>query len=173
MLYNINMVRIIKYFLCIIICALVLFILAKAFGSYFSSNSAVAFEWEKQVNVYFGNKNMGSPENCSRVFPITRTILNAETFGPGALEALLEGVSDKEKAAGYFTSLNDEILLQKFEIKNKVAYIDFNSRFNENIGGSCRVASIMSQIENTLNNLPDIDSVVISVNGQTEGILEP
>ena len=76
-------------------------------------------------------------------------------------------------SSGYFTSLNDGILLQKFEIIDKVAYIDFSSQFNEGVAGSCRVQSIMAQIENTLNTLPDINSVVISVDGQTEGILEP
>lgn len=161
-----------KYFLYIIICATVIFGLVKVFNGS-SPNSANAFEWEKQINIYFGNSKMGSSEDCSKVFPVSRTILNAETFGPGALEALLNGVSEKEKGAGYFTSLNDGILLQKFEIKDKVAYIDFDSRFNEGMGGSCRVTNIKSQIETTLNSLPDIDSVVLSVNGKTEGILEP
>jgi len=165
--------RNIKNFLSIlIIFAVLLFVFLKLFdGS--PSNSATVFEWERQVSVYFGNSNMGSSENCSKVFPISRNIINAETFGPGALEALLGGVLDEEKDSGYFTSLNNGVLIQRFEIINGVAYVDFNKRFNENIGGSCRVTSIRSQIENTLNNLPDIDSVVISVNGQTDGILEP
>lgn len=162
-----------KYLLFVVFCAVVLFVFFKTSDYNLSSNSAKAFEWEKRVNVYFGNINMGSSEDCSKVFPISRTILNAETFGPGALESLLKGVSAEEKANGYFTSLNDKILLRRFEIKGKVAYIDFDSRFNQGIGGSCRVAAIRSQIENTLNSLPDIDSVVMSVNGQTEGILEP
>lgn len=167
------MKKVLKYFSYIIICVAIFLAFVKIFGGSFSPDSALAFEWEKQVNVYFGNKNMGSSEDCSKVFPLSRTILNAETFGPGALGALLKGVSAGEKEAGYFSSLNDGILLQKFEIKNKTAYVDFDSRFNEGMGGSCRVTAIMSQIENTLNNLPDIDAVVISVNGETEGILEP
>jgi spore germination protein GerM len=166
------MAKTLKYFLWIIVGALVLFALLKVFDGR-SSNTANAFEWQKQVSIYFGNSKMGSSEDCSKVFSVSRTIINAETLGPGALEALLNGVSEQEKASGYFTGLNDGILLQKFEIKDKVAYVDFNSRFNENMGGSCRITSIKSQIENTLNNLPDIDSVVISVNGETEGILEP
>lgn len=160
-----------RYFLYIIVGALVLIVMVKAVGP--SPNSAIAFEWEKRVSVYFGNSGMGSSEDCSKVFPVSRTILNAETFGPGTLEALLKGVSKEEKEAGYFSGLNDGILIQKFEIKDKVAYVDFNYRFNENMGGSCRITNIKSQIETTLNNLPDIDSVVISVNGETEGILEP
>lgn len=147
--------------------------LAKYLDGSAQNNQANAFDWEKQVNVYFGNSEMGSSEDCSKVFPLSRTILNAETFGPGALEALLKGVSEEEKESGYFTSLNEGVLLQKFEIKDKVAYTDFNSSFNEKMGGSCRIQNIKSQIEITLNSLPDIDSVVISVNGETEGILEP
>ena len=162
-----------KYFLYVIICVLIVFAFVKIFGGSFQINSANAFEWEKPVNVYFSNEAWGSNEDCAKVFPVSRTIINAETFGPGALEALLNGVSEKEKAGGYFTSLNDKILLQKFEIKDKVAYIDFNYRFNEGVAGSCKVTAIKAQIENTLNNLPDIDSVVISVNGETKGILEP
>lgn len=162
-----------KYFLFALFCALAVFVFFKTSDYRSNLNSAKAFEWEKSVNVYFGNRNMGSSEDCSKVFPISRKILNAETFGPGALESLLKGVSEEEKTNGYFTSLNDEILLRRFEIKGKVAYVDFDSRFNQGVGGSCRVIAIHSQIENTLNSLPDIDSVVISVNGQTEGILEP
>lgn len=165
------MVKMLKYFLYIIVGALVLIVLVKTAGP--SSNSANAFEWEKQVNVYFGNSQMGSSEDCSKVFPVSLSILNAETFGPGALEALLKGVSPQEKEAGYSTSLNDKILIQKFEIKDKVAYVDFNSNFNKGVAGSCKVQAIKAQIETTLNNLPDIDSTIISVNGETKGILEP
>lgn len=167
------MPKILKYFLCIIICAVAVWAISKMFNGSTAPNSANAFEWEKKIDVYFGNSQMGSSEDCSKVFPVSRNVLNAETFGPGALEALLVGVTEAEKSAGYFTSLNDGILLQKFEIKDKVAYIDFNSRLNEGVAGSCRVQSIMAQIETTLKNLPDIDSVALSVNGETKGILEP
>jgi spore germination protein GerM len=164
--------NVLKYILYAVICATVWFAFVKIFGSS-TPNSVSAFEWEKQVKVYFGNSKMGSDEDCSKVFPLARTILNAETFGPGALEVLLKGVTPKEKQIGYFTSINDKVLVQKFEIKNRVAYIDFNSRFSEKVAGSCKVTAIKSQIEKTLTSLPDISSVIISVNGQTKGILEP
>ena len=163
-----------KYLLAGAVSVIVFFSFVKVFDGSLFSNSAIAFEWQKNVEVYFGNENMGSAEDCTKVFPVTRTILNAETFGPGALEALLKGITEEgEKTGGYFTSINDRVLIQKFEIKDKVAYVDLSSRFNEGVAGSCRVTAIKAQIETTLNNLPDIDSVVLSVNGQTEGILEP
>lgn len=162
----------VKYLFYLLICIVAFFVSINVFDG--SLNKAAAFEWEKRVEVYFGNTTKGSAEDCSKVFPISRVVLNAETLGPGALEAMLRGVTDEsEKRAGYFSSLNDGVLIQKFDIVNKVAYVDFNSRFNEMVGGSCRVIAIRSQVEKTLTDLPDIDSVVMSVDGQTEGILEP
>ncbi|MFA6270078.1 MAG: GerMN domain-containing protein [Candidatus Paceibacterota bacterium] len=162
-----------KYILYVVACAIVFLVFVKIFNGSIFSNSVNAFEWQKPVDVYFGNSKMGSNEDCAQVFPLSRNILNAETLGPGALEALLNSITESEKSSGYFTSLNDGILIQKFEIKDKVAYVDFSSRLNEGVAGSCKVTAIKSQIENTLNNLPDIDSIVISVNGETQGILEP
>lgn len=156
-----------------IIGVVVFLAVVKIFSNSLFPNSANAFEWEKKTNVYFGNTKMGSGEDCSKVFSVIRTIPNAETLGPGSLGALLQGVSQSEKQSGYFTSINAKTMLQRFEIRDKVAYVDFDSSFNNGVAGSCRVTSIMSQIKNTLENLPDIDSVIISVNGQTKGILEP
>ena len=117
----INMKKTFKSLFYIIACVAVFLVLIKVYNNSFSSNSAVAFEWEKQVNVYFSNSEMGSNDDCLKVFPLSRTIINAETLGPGSLEALLKGPSDTEKKSGYFTNLNEEILLQRFEIVNKVA----------------------------------------------------
>ena len=164
-----------KYFTYILASGLVVFLL----GNYIevpnvniNNIQANVFEWEKQVEVYFPNITKGSNEDCSRVFAVSRTIPNAETFGPGAITELLKGPSARDKEAGFSTSINTGVLLQKFDIRDRVAYVDFSSRLSQT-GGSCMVESIRSQIETTLNSLPDIDSTTISVNGQTDGILEP
>lgn len=166
------MIKILKYLFYIVACAFVFMILVKNFTQQ-EAEPVLDLETKKEINIYLGNGKMGSAEDCSMVFPVARRILNAETLGLGALDALLNGPTEKEKAEGYSTSINDNVRIRKFEVIDGVAYVDFDSRFNENIGGSCRVQAIMSQIENTLNVLPKIDSVVISVNDQTEGILEP
>lgn len=161
-----------KVFL-VAVCVLAIVLGFKFWGGSQNPQSASAFEWEKSVSVYFGNTQMGSSEDCAKVFPLARTILNAETFGPGALEALLQGPTQAEKDGGYFTSVNEGVLIQKFEIKDQTAYVDLNEKLNEGVAGSCRVQNLKAQIETTLNSLPDIDSVVLSVNGKSQGILEP
>lgn len=133
---------------------------------------AGAFEWEKEVNVYFVDAEKAKTSSCEADAALKRTIPNAETLGPGTIDALLQGLSSKE-ALSYYSAISEKVLLQKFEIKNKVAYVDFNGSLNDGVAGSCVVTAIRSQIEKTLTDLPDINSVVISVDGQTEGILEP
>lgn len=142
--------------------------------SFGTVNRVTAFEWEKEVQIYFLNEKIMKDDNdCTKVVPVSRKVLNAETLGPGALEALLEGPIEEERVSGLFTSINKESLIQKFEIKDGVAYVDFDAALNSGVSGSCNVLAVRSQIETTLKALPDIDSVVISINGQTEGILEP
>jgi len=172
------MPRILKTFFYIIGCSLVFILLVSNYENASVSESnqptAIAFEWEKSVSVYFWNDTISSdPNDCSSVFPVSRTVLNAETLGPGALEALLRGVTEQEKAVGYGSAINPGVLVQKFEIKNKVAYVDLSEELTKGVAGSCRVLALRSQIETTLNNLSDIDSVVISVNDETEEILQP
>lgn len=163
-----------KSFIYIVACISVFFALVKIYNNTEPAlNSASVFEWKKVVNIYFPNSSMGSNEDCNKVFPVSRPVINAETFGPGALEELLAGPNGADKGNDYFTSINSGVMVQKFEVIDSVAYVDFNSRLNEGVGGSCRVSSIRAQIEKTLSDLPDIDSVVISVDGKTEGILEP
>jgi len=166
------MKKTLKYLAYILACVAVFLLVARNYGL-LSSQQANAFEWEKQVNVYFGNSQMGSGEDCQKVFPVTRTVINAETLAPGTLQALLDGVSETEKSEGYYSDLNKGIIVQKFEIKNGVAYVDLDQTFNKGVKGACKVQMIKSQIETTLNSQPDIDSVIISVNGKTDDILEP
>lgn len=171
-----NMNNSVKYFIYIAGSVLVFFFIIKSmYGpSSVSTNQAVAFEWEKETQVYFlDSKKINDSNDCSEVTPVYRKVLNAETLGPGTLEALLQGPTEEERVSGLITSINKGVLIQKFEIKNRVAYVDFDTTFNSGVAGSCTVLAIRSQIESTLNALPDIDSVIISVNGESEGILEP
>ena len=154
-------------------CIVVFVILAKIYENSFATRRAEAFEWEKIIDVYFVDSAIASNSDCSAVRAFPRTILNAETLGPGALEALFMGITKEEEAMGYITSINNGVLVKQFEIKNGTAYVDLSPEFNKGVGGSCMVTSIRSQVEQTLLALPDINQVVLSINGETEGILEP
>lgn len=63
--------------------------------------------------------------------------------------------------------------LQSLEIEDGVAQVDFSQDLDEGVAGSARVMALREQIKKTLLQFETVDEVVISVDGQTEGILQP
>ena len=126
------------------------------------------------VKVYFGNekKNPGAGD-CNLVFPVERRIKKTTATAKAALEELLKGPNEYEQNAGYATSINSGVNLQKISIKDGIAYADFDEQLEFQVGGSCRVAAISAQIRETLKQFSSIKNVVISINGRTEDILQP
>lgn len=124
------------------------------------------------VSVYFGNTKQGSSEDCSKTFPVTRYISKSVATARGAIMELLKGVSDVEKADGFFTSINAGVKIQKLTIENGIAKIDFSNNIEKNLGGSCRVTNLRAQIEKTLMQFSSVKTVIISVDGRTEDILQ-
>jgi len=124
--------------------------------------------------VFFGNSNLNKDMvDCGLVFPVKRTVpgdlINAKT----ALMELLSGPRPDENAKGYFSSINTGVGVNSVKVENNVAFVDFDKKINEKVGGSCRVGAIRSQINSTLMRVPGVKSVVISVDGNTEEALQP
>jgi hypothetical protein len=126
------------------------------------------------VKVYFSNriKDPGAL-NCSQVYSVERRIEKTEAIAKRSLEELLEGPTMTESQQGYFTSINSGVQLNTITIKNGVATADFNEMLEVGVAGSCRVTAIRSEITQTLLQFPTIQSVIISVNGRTEDVLQP
>ncbi|MCX6740560.1 MAG: GerMN domain-containing protein [Candidatus Parcubacteria bacterium] len=126
------------------------------------------------LKVFFGNelKNPGAMD-CSLVYPVDRIIAKTVTTAKASLEELLKGPTEDELTQKYFTSINSGVSLNKVTIKDGVAYADFNSQLEFQVGGSCRVAAIASQIRETLKQFPTVKDVAISIDGRTEDILQP
>jgi len=126
------------------------------------------------ISIYFANSKIDpSAELCEVTYSITRAVEKTQAPAQRALEMLLAGPTTAEKELGYFTNITDkDIKVQGLTIEDGVAKVDFSSGLND-IGGSCAVSAIRSQIENTLKQFESVDRVVISVNGGTEEVLEP
>ena len=58
-------------------------------------------------------------------------------------------------------------------VKDDIVKVDFDEQLGYQIGGSCRVMAIRSQIMGTLVQFSEINNVIISINGRTEDILQP
>ncbi|MDO8740807.1 MAG: GerMN domain-containing protein [Candidatus Woesearchaeota archaeon] len=126
-----------------------------------------------QVKLYFNNNSTDPEYACKKVLPVDRGVSETQSVARAALEELLKGPTRQEILDGFFTSINSDVKIQKLTIENTVAKVDFNDNLEKNVGGSCRVSAIRNQITQTLLQFKTIESVVISINGRTEDILQP
>lgn len=126
-----------------------------------------------EVNVYFPNEKMGSTSDCTLVYPVKRVIPYTKEVGRAALEQLFKGVTTEEEDLGYFTNVNEGVKIQSLTISNGVARVDLSAELEKEVGGSCMVTNIRGQISRTLEQFPTVNTVIISVDGRTEDILQP
>jgi len=125
------------------------------------------------VKLYFNNSQLDPQVSCNKVFATERIIPKQSTVGNTALNLLLKGPSADEKNAGFFTSINTNVTLKKLTIQSGVAKADFDEQLQFQVGGSCRVSAIRAEITQTLKQFSTVKSVIISINGKTEDILQP
>jgi len=127
----------------------------------------------KPLKVYFNNDKLDPEFSCNKVFAVEREVPKTKAVARAALEELLKGATEAEKANGFFTSINPGVKIQKLTIENGVAKVDFDEQLEFQMGGSCRVAAIRSEITETLKQFSTVKEVIISINGRTEDILQP
>ena len=125
------------------------------------------------IKVYFNNDKLDPEFYCDKVFPTERKIAKTQAVARAALEELLKGPTTWEKEEGFLTNINNDVKIQKLVIENGIAKIDFNEQLEFQVGGSCRVAAIRSQITETLKQFSSVKEVIISINGRIEDILQP
>ncbi len=125
------------------------------------------------VKAYFNNSKMDPGVSCNKVFPVDRIIFKTSIVARAALEELLKGPTQEEKANGFSTNINSGVKIEKLTIENGVAKVEFNEKLEFQVGGSCKVATIRWQIIETLKQFPTVKDVIISINGRTEDILQP
>lgn len=123
-------------------------------------------------DIYFFNDGIASVEYCDEAVPVPRTAETNEKLPEIAIAALLNGPTESETEEGYSTEIPPETVLQSLNIQNGIATIDFTETLNSG-GGSCSMTGRRAQIERTLRQFPDIRSVLITVNGDTETALQP
>ncbi len=129
---------------------------------------------DKTILKVFFNNNVWDPNiTCVKTFSVEREVPKTQEVGYISLIELLAGPTKTEKSKSYTTSIPDGVKINSLIIKNGTAYADFNEALDYQIGGSCRVSAIRSQITATLKQFPTIKNVVISINGRTEDILQP
>ena len=108
-------------------------------------------------------------EGQEMIVTVPRDIPRTMTPEKVALEALVAGPI----TGGISTAIPEGTEILSIDIEDGVATADFNEKLQEGVAGSARVTAIREQIEKTLLQFDTVNQVIITVNGQSEGILEP
>lgn len=125
------------------------------------------------VKIFFNNTSH-DPNliDCNVVYPVERRILNADTLEETTLQKLIQGPSILEKTAGFHAQISPLTTINSVEVDDGTASVDFSENLDPG-GGSCAVTAIISQITQTLTQFSHIEAVEISIEGETESILQP
>lgn len=130
------------------------------------SNDTTTFD------IYFSNTQLGSLNDCSRVYPVERTVAKTSAVGRAALLELLAGPTPTETSQGYLTQIPAGTRLNSLSITSDTAAADFFFPIHS-IAGSCRVVAISEQINQTLLQFPTVNYVDILENGEFPVSLQP
>lgn len=123
------------------------------------------------VRAYFTSSAFGQGE-CGAVWPVPRAIESTRADPAAILSELLEGPTRAERERGFLTNIPQDVRIQSVRVEDGTAYADFDSTLDR-AAGSCRVVAVPAQIERTLLQLPTVEAVVISVEGDSEPALQP
>jgi len=126
------------------------------------------------VKVYMRMTGFDADESCDTVLPVERTVSSKTAIYRAVIDELVRGPNDKERAAGYVTSLPSGVVLKSVAADaDGVVTADFTTSLERGVAGSCRVDAIKAQIISTIRQFPEVRDVVITVNGSAEGVLQP
>lgn len=123
-----------------------------------------------EVAVYFNRRGVAE---CEETVAVSRTITRTRRPLRAALEHLLAGPSADEAERGHLSSLPAGVTIQRLVVRDGTAEVDLSPELEAGVAGSCRVRAIRSQLENTLLQFPAVDSVVLSIDGRIDDILQP
>jgi spore germination protein GerM len=131
---------------------------------------AKAPDRQVQVEVYF----VKVPAQEVELVAETRMVSSEAPRARAVLEELLKGPTAAERRQGLSTLINDGVVIRSVSVSvNGVIRADFSESLQDGVGGTMRVLGIRRQIETTLLGVPGATSVILSIEGQTDGILQP
>jgi spore germination protein GerM len=124
------------------------------------------------VKVFFHNEKFNpNQDDCTKVYPATRTIPKTKAAARAALDELFKGTTEEERKNEFFSFPPEDTadIVKSLKVKGGVAYLNFKKVVFEKLGNttsSCG-GGFYSSIEATLKQFPTIKTVVYAVEGST------
>jgi spore germination protein GerM len=148
---------------------LILFVIPTALGQSKQTTSVKAFFANEQ-------KTAQGKECDGIVYPVIRQVKKTGSVARAALEQLLAGPTEGEKAQGYRSFFSDETksMLLGIKIKNRTAYVNFKDMRQKlgNATTSCGSSDFLAQLEKTVLQFPGIKHVFFAVEGDPREFYE-
>jgi spore germination protein GerM len=130
-----------------------------------------------KIKVYFhSEKDNPNMEDCTKAFPVSRTIPYTTAPATAALKQLFAGTTKAEEERGFsgFPPSDTEGILKNLNVKGGVAFVNFTERLFTQMGTastSCGGA-FFPMVEKTLTQFPTIKRVIYAVDGNTNDFYE-
>jgi germination protein M len=105
-----------------------------------------------------------------QLFVVTRTQAATPRVGTAAVEALLAGPSETERAAGVQTQIPDGTQLLSLAIDDGIATVDLTSEY-ESGGGTASMTMRLAQVVCTLDQFPTVKGVLFELDGSPVDVL--
>jgi spore germination protein GerM len=126
------------------------------------------------TTVYLGNSDKDpQSEDCSKVYPSTRSIVKTTMVANAALNELFKGPTEKEAGKKYtslFSKTSADILIS-LKIKKGTAYVNLKSTASQALNAastSCGRDMFFAQVEKTLLQFPSVTKVFFAIEGKPE-----
>jgi spore germination protein GerM len=105
---------------------------------------------------------------------VSRTVSADGPVVEAVLEELLKGPTPAERHQGLTTLIPEGTVVKSVSVDlDGTVHADFNEALQEGVGGSMWVMGIRRQIQASLLWIPGVTSVILSIEGRTEEILQP
>jgi len=126
--------------------------------------------WGRQVKLSFVRALAQDIE----LVEVSRTVSADGPVVEAVLEELLKGPTPAERHQGLTTLIPEGTVVKSVSVDlDGTVHADFNEALQEGVGGSMWVMGIRRQIQASLLWIPGVTSVILSIEGRTEEILQP
>lgn len=99
-----------------------------------------------------------------KVSPVSRSVASSSAVARAALEALLDGPTTEERAAGLASAIPEGTRLLDVSIADDVATVDLSGSFDDG-GGSASMLGRVAQVVATLTRFPNVERVAFRLEG--------
>jgi len=130
------------------------------------------------IKIYLSNDKLNpNIDDCTKVFPVNRTIPKTTATAMAAMKELFKGATKDEETKGYSGMPAEDTngILKSINVKNGAAYVNFTKLLLTQMGTattSCGGAQYFGMIESTLKQFPTIKKIYYAVEGNANEFYE-